>query len=61
MHAAVTHLTLVAAAGDGTLVGLSRRVPDIAVALIGLVFYLTHRREVREVYAEAEEAADEES
>jgi uncharacterized protein (TIRG00374 family) len=44
--------------GDGTLVGLSRRVPDIAVALIGLVFYLTHRREVQEVYAEAEQVAE---
>lgn len=44
--------------GDGTLVSLGRRVTDIAVALMGLVFYLGHRREVREVYAEAEELAE---
>jgi uncharacterized protein (TIRG00374 family) len=42
--------------GDGTLVGLGRRATEIAVALIGLVFYLSHRREVEEVYAEAEAA-----
>lgn len=46
------------AKGDGTLVGLGRRVTDIAVALVGLGFYLSHRREVQEVFAEAEEAAD---
>jgi uncharacterized protein (TIRG00374 family) len=46
--------------GDGTLVGLGRRVTDIAVALVGLVFYLSHRREVSEVYAEAEELAEKE-
>jgi uncharacterized membrane protein YbhN (UPF0104 family) len=45
-------------AGDGTLVGIGRRATEIAVALVGLVFYLTHRREVEEVYAEAEEAAE---
>ena len=44
--------------GDGTLVALGRRVTDIAVALVGLGFYLSHRREVEEVFAEAEEAAD---
>lgn len=44
--------------GDGTLVGVGRRLTDIAVALIGLGFYLSHRREVQEVFAEAEEAAD---
>ena len=44
--------------GDGTLVGIGRRVTDIAVALIGLGFYLSHRREVSEVFAEAEEVAD---
>ncbi len=48
-------------AGDGTLVGLGRRVTDIAVALMGLAFYLSHRREVREVYAEAEELQEGES
>lgn len=46
--------------GDGALVGLGRRVTDIAVALVGLVFYLSHRREVSEVYAEAEEYAEKE-
>ena len=46
------------ASGDGTLVALGRRVTDIAVALVGLGFYLSHRREVEEVFAEAEEAAD---
>ncbi|MCC7475527.1 MAG: flippase-like domain-containing protein [Pirellulales bacterium] len=44
--------------GDGTLVALGRRVTDIVVALAGLAFYLTHRREVEEVFAEAEECAD---
>jgi glycosyltransferase 2 family protein len=44
--------------GDGTLVALARRLTEMAVALVGLAFYLTHRREVDEVYAEAEEAAD---
>jgi hypothetical protein len=41
--------------GDGTLVALTRRVTELAVALLGLVFYLTHRREVEAVYAEAEQ------
>jgi glycosyltransferase 2 family protein len=44
--------------GDGTLVALGRRVTDIAVALIGLGFYFAHRREVRQVIAEAEVVAD---
>ncbi|MCI0334896.1 MAG: flippase-like domain-containing protein [Planctomycetes bacterium] len=44
--------------GDGTMVALARRATEVAVALIGLVFYLTHLRKMREVYAEAEEAAD---
>ena len=43
--------------GDGTLVGIGRRVTDIAVALIGLAFYLANR-EVQEVFAEAEQVAD---
>lgn len=47
--------------GAGTLVGIGRRVTDIAVALIGLTFYLGHRREVNEALAEAEEVADTES
>jgi len=44
--------------GDGTIVGVGRRLTDIAVALVGLGFYLSHRREVQEVFAEAEEVAD---
>ncbi len=44
--------------GDGTLVSLGRRMTDIAVALVGLVFYLSNRREVSEVYAEAEGYAE---
>ena len=44
--------------GDGTLVALARRVTELAVGLVGLVFYLTHRREVEQVYAEAEEIAE---
>ena len=48
------------ATGDGTLVGLGRRVTDLAVAFVGLGFYLGHRREVDEVFAEAEQEADEE-
>jgi uncharacterized protein (TIRG00374 family) len=44
--------------GDGTLVALGRRVTDIAVALIGLGFYFAHRREVQQVFAEAEVVAD---
>jgi hypothetical protein len=47
--------------GAGTLVGIGRRMTDIAVALIGLTFYLGHRREVGEVFAEAEQVADAES
>jgi uncharacterized protein (TIRG00374 family) len=46
--------------GDGTLVGLGRRVTDLVVAVFGVGFYLSHRREVDEVLAEAEEEADEE-
>lgn len=44
--------------GDGTMVALTRRVTEVAVALIGFIFYLTQRRKVREVYAEAEQASD---
>jgi uncharacterized protein (TIRG00374 family) len=44
--------------GDGTIVALGRRATEVVVAMLGLVFYITHMRQVREVYAEAEEAAD---
>jgi uncharacterized protein (TIRG00374 family) len=43
---------------DCTMVGIGRRLNDIVVAVVGLVFYLRHRREVDEVFVEAEEAAD---
>ena len=46
--------------GDGFLVGFGRRINDIAVAIIGLSFYLTHRREMKEVMEEAEHLADDE-
>jgi uncharacterized protein (TIRG00374 family) len=46
--------------GDGFLVGFGRRVNDIVVAVIGLTFYLTHRREMKEVMEEAEHLADDE-
>jgi len=42
------------ATGDGTLVALGRRVTDLVVAFFGIAFYLSHRREVEEVFAEAE-------
>jgi len=44
--------------GNGTLVALTRRATELIVALVGLVYYLLHRREVEAVYAEAEEAAE---
>jgi uncharacterized protein (TIRG00374 family) len=46
--------------GDGTMVAITRRGTEIVVALVGLVYYATHWRKVREVYAEAEEALDDE-
>lgn len=46
--------------GDGTMVALARRATEVVVALIGLAYYLTHWRKMREVYAEAEEAAKDE-
>lgn len=45
--------------GDGTMVSLGRRLTDIAVAMVGMVFYMLHRREVQEAYAEAEELEEE--
>jgi uncharacterized protein (TIRG00374 family) len=44
--------------GDGTMVALTRRATEIVVALLGLVFYFTHMRAVREVYTEAEALTD---
>jgi uncharacterized protein (TIRG00374 family) len=46
--------------GDGGIVGIGRRLTDIAVAIVGMVFYVSRRREVREVLDEAEQIADEE-
>jgi uncharacterized membrane protein YbhN (UPF0104 family) len=46
--------------GDGGIVGIGRRLTDIVVAVAGMVFYISHRREVREVLDEAEQIADEE-
>jgi glycosyltransferase 2 family protein len=40
---------------DGTMVAFTRRATEIVVALFGFGFYLSHRREVKEVFAEAEE------
>jgi uncharacterized protein (TIRG00374 family) len=45
--------------GDGAIVTLAHRVTEIAVALIGLIYLLGHRAEVREVYEEAEELVEE--
>jgi uncharacterized protein (TIRG00374 family) len=47
------------ARGVGTMVTLAYRVTEMTVAVLGLIYYLSHRREVREVYHEAEEVADE--
>jgi uncharacterized membrane protein YbhN (UPF0104 family) len=44
--------------GDGTLVTLAHRLTMIAVALVGMAYYLSHRAELGEVLAEAEEAED---
>jgi uncharacterized membrane protein YbhN (UPF0104 family) len=46
--------------GDGTMVAIGRRATEVVVALLGLVYYLTHMRKVREVYAEAEEMTNDE-
>jgi hypothetical protein len=42
-------------AGDGTMVALAHRVTMMAVALVGMAYYLSHRAEVREMIHEAEE------
>jgi uncharacterized membrane protein YbhN (UPF0104 family) len=44
--------------GDGTMVTLAHRLTEMTVALLGLAYYLSHRREVEEVYVEAEELAE---
>jgi uncharacterized protein (TIRG00374 family) len=46
------------AEGIGTMVTLAHRITEMTVALLGLVYYLGHRREVEDVYSEAEEIAE---
>jgi glycosyltransferase 2 family protein len=45
--------------GDGFLVTLGHRATEMTVALLGLLYILTHRAEVREAYAEVEELVEE--
>ena len=44
--------------GDGTLVALAHRLTMMAVALVGMIYYFTHRAEVREMITEAEVAEE---
>jgi uncharacterized protein (TIRG00374 family) len=44
------------ATGDGTLVALGQRVTMIAVAMIGMIYYVSQRAELREVLDEVEAA-----
>jgi uncharacterized membrane protein YbhN (UPF0104 family) len=44
--------------GQGMLVAIGRRLTDVVVAIVGLVFYLSQRREVDAVYAEALQTAE---
>jgi uncharacterized protein (TIRG00374 family) len=44
--------------GDGAVVTLAHRVTMMAVALLGLLYYISHRAEVREIYQEAEELVE---
>jgi uncharacterized protein (TIRG00374 family) len=46
------------AEGDGTLVTLAYRLTTMVVALVGFVYYLCYRTEVREVIVEAEELGE---
>jgi len=45
--------------GTGTMVTLAHRLTEVAGAALGLLYYLTHRKEVEEVYHEAEEFEEE--
>jgi uncharacterized membrane protein YbhN (UPF0104 family) len=47
------------AEGIGTMVALAYRVAEMTVAAVGLIYYLSHRREVSTVYHEAEGVAAE--
>jgi uncharacterized membrane protein YbhN (UPF0104 family) len=44
--------------GIGTMVTLAHRITEMTVALLGLAYYLSHRKEVKAVYAEAEQVAE---
>lgn len=46
------------AEGDGTLVALAYRLTTMIVAIVGFVYYLYYRTEVREVIIEAEELGE---
>jgi uncharacterized protein (TIRG00374 family) len=45
--------------GDGTLVTLAHRVTEMAGAILGIMYYLSHRKEVDDVYHEVEELEEE--
>jgi len=45
--------------GTGTMVTLAHRVTEMAVAILGLIYYISHRKEVEEVYHEVEELEEE--
>jgi glycosyltransferase 2 family protein len=49
---------LKATAGDGILVALAHRLTMIAVAAISMVYYVSHRSELREALTEVEAAAE---
>jgi uncharacterized membrane protein YbhN (UPF0104 family) len=44
--------------GDGTLVALAHRVTMIAVAMIGMIYYLSQRAELSDVLNEVEAATE---
>jgi uncharacterized membrane protein YbhN (UPF0104 family) len=44
--------------GIGTMVALAYRVAEMTVAALGLIYYLSRRREVSDVYHEAEDVAE---
>ena len=45
--------------GVGTMVTLAHRLAEMTGALLGFLYYLSHRKEVEEVYHEAEEIEEE--
>jgi hypothetical protein len=44
--------------GDGTMVALGQRVTMVVVAVVGLIYYLSHRHSLSGVIHDVEEAAD---